>query len=178
MVSGERNKQRSKGLGEVHVRSPDRKRVPLGPYRKARPQRLPRSKFPIISLPLRFVVISIGGCSYFMFCLPHYPFETLATPHSRQRAFSSDVITPQDGHIVCDRKRVICGFSLRLQWINGIRNSTISRPTGILVAFMERPSLQWCRRPSQFCSSGAINREVDQLRARSLQNRMDRPAAA
>jgi len=33
-------------------------------------------------------------------------------PHSRQNAFERDVINPQDGHILCDPKPAICGFSL------------------------------------------------------------------
>ena len=33
-------------------------------------------------------------------------------PHSRQNSFERDVINPQDGHILCDPKPTICGFSL------------------------------------------------------------------
>ena len=33
-------------------------------------------------------------------------------PHSRQNSFERDVINPQDGHILCDPKPAICGFSL------------------------------------------------------------------
>jgi hypothetical protein len=40
-----------------------------------------------------------------------HPLET-GFPHSRQNAFERDVINPQDGHILCDPKPAICGFSL------------------------------------------------------------------
>jgi len=33
-------------------------------------------------------------------------------PHARQNSFERDVINPQDGHILCDPKPAICGFSL------------------------------------------------------------------
>src|SRR5712691_10167379 len=33
-------------------------------------------------------------------------------PHSRQNSFERDVINPQDGHILCEPKPAICGFSL------------------------------------------------------------------
>jgi hypothetical protein len=67
----------------------------------------------------------------------HYRSEKLATPHSKQRALSRDVINPQDGHILCDRNPVICGFSLRILWSSRIVNSTISRPKKMLVAFIK-----------------------------------------
>jgi hypothetical protein len=35
-------------------------------------------------------------------------------PHSKQNAFNRDVISPQDGHILCDPNPAICGFSLRI----------------------------------------------------------------
>ena len=45
-------------------------------------------------------------------------------PHSRQNSFERDVINPQDGHILCDPKPAICGFSLiqradALKFLNG-----------------------------------------------------------
>jgi hypothetical protein len=68
-----------------------------------------------------------------------YRFETLATPHSRQRGLSRDVINPQDGHILCDRDPVISGFSLRIRRSSRIVNSTISTPKEIPVTFINRP---------------------------------------
>jgi hypothetical protein len=62
-----------------------------------------------------------------------YRSETLATPHSKQRAFSRDVINPQNGHIRCDRSPAI-RVLLRIQWSSRIV-VTIKRPTAILVAF-------------------------------------------
>jgi|HubBroStandDraft_2_1064218.scaffolds.fasta_scaffold18334_4 hypothetical protein len=44
-----------------------------------------------------------------------YGFEKVATPHSKQRGFSRDVINPQRGHILCDRNPVIGDFGLRIQ---------------------------------------------------------------
>jgi hypothetical protein len=41
-------------------------------------------------------------------------------PHSRQNSFERDVINPQDGHILCDLKPAICGFSL-LQRANALK---------------------------------------------------------
>ena len=32
-------------------------------------------------------------------------------PHSKQNSFARDVINPQDGHIVCDPRRAVCGLS-------------------------------------------------------------------
>jgi len=61
----------------------------------------------------------------------------LATPHSRQRGLSRDVINPQAGHILCDRNPVVCGFSLPIQRSNRIVSSTISIPREILVTVME-----------------------------------------
>jgi hypothetical protein len=72
--------------------------------------------------------------------LRHYRVETVATPHSKQRAFS-DVINPQAGHILCDRTPVICGISLRIHRSSRIVKTTISRPKEILVAFINRPFL-------------------------------------
>jgi hypothetical protein len=61
----------------------------------------------------------------------------LATPHSRQRGFTRDVISPQDGQIRWDRSPTICGFSPRLQASSRIVNSTISTLTEILNAFIK-----------------------------------------
>jgi hypothetical protein len=91
--------------------------------------------------------------------LSHYRFETLATPHSKQRAFSRDVINPQAGHILCDRNSVICGFSLRIPWSSRIVKSTISRPREILVAFIKATF------PGELC----VDPSPSLLRARSLQ---------
>jgi len=70
-----------------------------------------------------------------------YRLEMLATPHSKQRGFSRDVINPQNGHILCDRNPATSGFSLRIQWSSRIVNSPISRPKEILVTFTKRPFL-------------------------------------
>ena len=71
-----------------------------------------------------------------------YTTAVKGLPHSKQRAFSRDVINPQDGHILCDPDSVICGFALRFQWSSRIMNSTISRPRKMLVAFIKRPFLR------------------------------------
>jgi hypothetical protein len=68
-------------------------------------------------------------------------FETLATPHSKQRAFSRDVINPQFGHILCDPNPATCGFNLRIHCSSRVMNSTISRPRKMLVALIKRPFL-------------------------------------
>jgi len=52
----------------------------------------------------------------------HYRFEKLATPHSRQRRFSRDVISPQFGHILCPDP-VPSGFLSRIQRSSRIVNS-------------------------------------------------------
>src|SRR5450631_2633004 len=79
-----------------------------------------------------------------------YRFGTLATPHSRQRGLSRDVISPQDGQIRCDGNPMVCGFSLRLQASSRIVNNTISTPNEILVAFIRSdPSWRVLHRPSQ-----------------------------
>src|SRR5260370_138317 len=70
-----------------------------------------------------------------------YRFEMLATPHSKQRGFSRDVINPQNGHILCDRTPATSGFSLRIQWSSRIVTSTINRAKEILVMFTKRPFL-------------------------------------
>jgi hypothetical protein len=44
------------------------------------------------------------------------------------------VINPQDGHILCDRNPMACGFSLRIQVSSRIVKITISRPKERLVA--------------------------------------------
>jgi hypothetical protein len=58
----------------------------------------------------------------------------LATPHPKQRAFSRDVINPQDGHILWVPYSAIRGVSLRIQWSNRIVNSTMSKPKEILIS--------------------------------------------
>lgn len=66
-----------------------------------------------------------------------YGFDKVATPHSKQRGFSRDVINPQKGHILCDRSPVICGFGLRIQCASRITKSTINNPKEMLIAFTE-----------------------------------------
>ena len=66
----------------------------------------------------------------------HYRVETVATPHSRHRAFI-DVISPQAGHILWDRAPVICGINLRIHRNSSVMRSRASRPKEILVAFIE-----------------------------------------
>ena len=68
---------------------------------------------------------------------PTYRFATLATPHSRQRGLSRDVINPQAGHILCERNPVLSGFILRIQRSSRIVNSTISRPREMLVTLIK-----------------------------------------
>jgi hypothetical protein len=67
--------------------------------------------------------------------MSHYGFAALTAPHSRQRAFR-DVINPQDEHILCARKPLVCGFSLSLQRSSRMVKSTIKTPKEILVAFI------------------------------------------
>jgi hypothetical protein len=92
----------------------------------------------------------------------------LATPHSRQRGLSRDVIRPQDGHIRWDRNPTACGFSLRLQASSRIVNSTISTPKEIAVAFIEATLRgEYCIDPASL-SSRAAHCGLDRLRATSL----------
>ena len=71
----------------------------------------------------------------------HYRVETVATPHSKHRAFS-DVISPQAGHILWDRTPLLCGINLRIHRNSRVTKSRASRPKEILVAFIgERPFL-------------------------------------
>src|SRR5271169_1115870 len=65
-----------------------------------------------------------------------YRFGTLVAPHSKHRGFSRDVINPQNGHILCERNPVTCGFRLRIHFSSRIVNSTINRDRKILVAFI------------------------------------------
>jgi hypothetical protein len=118
-----------------------------------------------------------GEHSSDLFLHHNYRFGTLATPHSKQRGFSRDVINPQDGHILCDRSPVICGFSLRIEWSSLIVNSTISRPRKIPVALISDPSWRVPRLPSrnvtdvQRCQYGGsiANVSRNRLRPRSLE---------
>ena len=66
-----------------------------------------------------------------------YRFEKLATPHSKQRGFRRDVISPQNGHILCDRIPTECGFSLRIQRSRRIVRSRKSRPKEMLIVLIE-----------------------------------------
>jgi hypothetical protein len=70
-----------------------------------------------------------------------YTTAVKGLPHSKQLAFSRDVINPQEGHILCDPDLVTCGFALRIQWRSRIVTSTISRPRKMPVAFIKRPFL-------------------------------------
>jgi hypothetical protein len=56
-------------------------------------------------------------------------------PHSKQLGFDRDVISPQDGHILCDPYPAITGC-LCILCSSRIANSTISRPKEKLVAFI------------------------------------------
>jgi hypothetical protein len=58
-------------------------------------------------------------------------------PHSKQRAFSRDVISPQFGHILCDPEAAPGAFALRIPRSTRIVNNTISRPMKMLVAFIK-----------------------------------------
>jgi hypothetical protein len=57
-------------------------------------------------------------------------------PHSKQRVFSRDVISPQFGHILCDPEPATRAFALRIPRSTRIVNNTISRPMKMLVAFI------------------------------------------
>jgi len=74
-------------------------------------------------------------------------FETLATPHSTQRAFSRDVINPQFGHILCDPNTATCGLDLRIHWSSRVINSTISRPRKMLALMIETFLGESCAKP-------------------------------
>ena len=77
-----------------------------------------------------------------LFLRPHtYRLKMLATPHSKQRGFSRDVINPQNGHILCDRNPATSGFSLRIQWSSRSVTNPISKAKEILVMFTKRPFL-------------------------------------
>jgi hypothetical protein len=58
-------------------------------------------------------------------------------PHSKQLAFNRDVISPQDGHILCDPYPAMRGVSLRILCSSRTANSTISRPKEKLIAVMK-----------------------------------------
>jgi hypothetical protein len=65
-----------------------------------------------------------------------YTAAVKSLPHSKQLAFSRDVINPQDGHILCVPYSAIRGLSLRIQWSSRGASRTISRPKEILVALI------------------------------------------
>jgi hypothetical protein len=58
-------------------------------------------------------------------------------PHSKQRAFNRDVISPQFGHILCDPEPATRAFALRIPRSTRIVHNTISRPMKMLVAFIK-----------------------------------------
>jgi hypothetical protein len=59
------------------------------------------------------------------------------------------VINPQDGHILCDRNPMLCGFSLRIRLSSRIVNNTISTPKEIVVAFIKATLLgEFCNDPA------------------------------
>ena len=92
----------------------------------------------------------------------------LATPHSRQRGLSRDVINPHDGHIRCDRNPIACGFILCFQASSRIVSSTISTPNEMVVAFIKSdPSWRVLNSPPSRSSRGG-HRGVNRLRARRL----------
>jgi hypothetical protein len=75
----------------------------------------------------------------------HFPTVEYTTPvrglpHSTQHAFNRDVIRPQDGHILCVPYRAIRGLRSRVLRSTRIANNAISKPTSILVAFINDPS--------------------------------------
>jgi hypothetical protein len=65
-----------------------------------------------------------------------YATAAKVLPHSMQLALSRDVINPHDGQILCDPNRAAFGFSSNIQRSSRIVDSTISRPTEILTAFI------------------------------------------
>lgn len=71
------------------------------------------------------------------FSTVEYTTPIRGLPHSRQHAFSRDVINPQEGHILCVPYGAIRGFRLRLLRSSRKANSAISKPTNMLVAFIK-----------------------------------------
>jgi hypothetical protein len=70
-----------------------------------------------------------------------YTTAVKGLPHSKQLAFSRDVINPQAGHIRCDPNPAICGFSGRVRWSSKITKSTIRRPKEMPVALIRATPL-------------------------------------
>jgi hypothetical protein len=91
-----------------------------------------------------------------------------------QRAFDLDVISPQDGHILCPDPAT-SDFLLRPQRSSRTVNSTISRPKEILPALIKATLLgESCIDPASR-SIRVLHRGVDRLATRSLQTDVVRP---
>jgi hypothetical protein len=86
----------------------------------------------LLSLLLSFATKPGGHLSTVEYTAPVRNF-----PHSMQYGLNRDVISPQDGHILCVPYPAIRGFGVRILCTSRIVNSTKRKPTKILVAFME-----------------------------------------
>jgi hypothetical protein len=84
-----------------------------------------------------------------------YTTAVKGLPHSKQLAFNRDVINPHDGHILCDRNPVICGFCLRIRYSSRIANTTISRTKEILVTVIKATLLLENSASTELVAQGA-----------------------
>jgi hypothetical protein len=85
--------------------------------------------------------------------------------HSRQRSSNRDVISPQDGHIICDPYKAVFR-TLRVLRNTQIVNSAMSRPTEKLIPLMSA-LFQQNEVPIRFGTADSDNLDLDRP-ARSL----------
>ena len=65
-----------------------------------------------------------------------YTTAVKGLPHSTQLGLSREVISPHDGHILCDPARASCGFGLTFHRTSRTANKTINKPKVTLAAFI------------------------------------------
>ena len=73
-----------------------------------------------------------------------YTTAVKGLPHSKQLAFSREVINPQHGHILCVPDPATCGFRVRIQRSSRIVRSRTSSPKKTLVTFIKATLLGEC----------------------------------
>ena len=109
--------------------------------------RVPR-RFNFTTNLMFFMSSSLGGKAAVYFFEIEYT-TVRGLPHSRQRAFDRDVISPQDGHILCPDPAT-SDFVSRIQSSSRTVNSTTSKPKEIIPALIKSdPSGRVLHRPSQ-----------------------------
>jgi hypothetical protein len=99
-----------------------------------------------------------------------YYFEIVWTtagiglPHSKQRVVELDVISPQEGHILCDRNAAIRGLALRTHRSRRIVTSRISSPTTARVTLTKATVLGEC------CTKANLGRRVTRGKSKVWEN--------